>query len=147
MARAKQDDPYLTDGESAVIASKNIGVSDQVMQRVALKKMGAMSLNAKGSHDQGEREWVDLIESEAVPTEDAIAHKHDLNFKSGKLLEAFSVLNERERDIIGRRKLKENPDTLEILSQDHNVSKERIRQIEVRAFEKLQKRVRNLVHG
>jgi RNA polymerase sigma-32 factor len=58
--------------------------------------------------------------------------------------EAMDVLNERERDILTQRRLQDNPVTLEDLSGVYNVSRERIRQIEVRAFEKLQKRMREL---
>ena len=58
--------------------------------------------------------------------------------------EAMDALNERERDILSQRRLKDQPVTLEDLSTVYNVSRERIRQIEVRAFEKLQKRMRDL---
>ena len=58
--------------------------------------------------------------------------------KQGLLQKALTALSERERDIISRRRLKDEPDTLEDLSRDYNISRERVRQIEVRAFEKLQ---------
>jgi len=60
------------------------------------------------------------------------------------LTEAMSVLNDREKDIIFQRRLQDKPSTLEALSSTYEVSRERIRQIEVRAFEKLQEKMRNL---
>ena len=71
--------------------------------------------------------------------ETLLADHEEASNKHGLLVHALSRLPERERDILQRRKLKEDPDTLETLSQEYNISRERVRQIEVRAFEKIQK--------
>ncbi len=68
----------------------------------------------------------------------------ELEKRRGLLTQAMEALNERERHILTERRLKENPVTLEDLSQEYNISRERVRQIEVRAFEKLQKAMKNL---
>jgi RNA polymerase sigma-32 factor len=68
-----------------------------------------------------------------------LANREEMHTKQGLLHKAMATLSERERDIIERRRLQEKPDTLEDLSQQYQISRERVRQIEVRAFEKLQK--------
>ena len=74
----------------------------------------------------------------------AYAESQEMQARHALLMEAMETLNERERHILTERRLREDPVTLEELSQHYNVSRERIRQIEVRAFEKLQKKMRAL---
>ncbi len=103
------------------------------------------SLNVSvGSDDEGGTEYIDLLPDDAASHEDAYAEQDQLHYRQQLLREALDVLNERERDIFLCRRMKEPSDTLEVLSQKYNVSKERIRQIENRAFELVSKRVHEL---
>jgi RNA polymerase sigma-32 factor len=96
------------------------------------------SLNAPLSLD-GEGEWQDWLVDDSESQETSIADQEELSGRKTLLAGALKVLNERERHIIDERRLKDNPTTLEELSQHYRISRERVRQIEVRAFEKLQK--------
>ncbi len=98
---------------------------------------GDASLNAPMQMD-GEGEWMDWLEDDSPSQEILIAEKEELTQRRGMLAAAMGDLNDRERDILMERRLKDSPSTLEELSQKYNVSRERIRQIEVRAFEKVQ---------
>jgi RNA polymerase sigma-32 factor len=106
---------------------------------------GDASLNAQVRGDgEGTAEWQDWLEDEDADQAAALADRDELETRQGLLLEAMEGLNERERHILTERRLKDEPVTLEDLSKEYDVSRERIRQIEVRAFEKLQKRMREL---
>jgi RNA polymerase sigma-32 factor len=96
------------------------------------------SLNAPVRQDS-EGEWQDWLVDESETQETAIADREELTGRKALLTGALKSLNERERHILIERRLKDNPTTLEDLSQQYNISRERVRQIEVRAFEKLQK--------
>src|ERR1700759_5417794 len=96
------------------------------------------SLNAPVRQDS-EGEWQDWLVDESDSQESAIAEREELTGRKALLTGALKSLNERERHILIERRLKDNPTTLEDLSQQYNISRERVRQIEVRAFEKLQK--------
>ena len=96
------------------------------------------SLNAPVRADS-EGEWQDWLVDEAESQETTIADREELTGRKALLNGALSSLNERERHILIERRLKDNPTTLEDLSQQYGISRERVRQIEVRAFEKLQK--------
>ena len=96
------------------------------------------SLNAPLRSDS-EGEWQDWLVDESDSQESAIAEREELTGRKALLSGALKSLNERERHILIERRLKDNPTTLEDLSQQYNISRERVRQIEVRAFEKLQK--------
>src|ERR1700674_764326 len=96
------------------------------------------SLNAPVRADS-EGEWQDWLVDESESQETAIADREELTGRKALLANALKTLNERERHILIERRLKDNPTTLEDLSQQYNISRERVRQIEVRAFEKLQK--------
>jgi RNA polymerase sigma-32 factor len=111
---------------------------------------GDASLNAQVRGDgDGTAEWQDWLEDEDADQATALAERDELETRHELLLEAMKGLNDRERHILSERRLKDEPVTLEELSQEYDVSRERIRQIEVRAFEKLQKRMRELAadHG
>ena len=96
------------------------------------------SLNAPVRADS-EGEWQDWLVDDAETQESELADREDLSNRRMLLGEALKGLNERERHILIERRLKDEPTTLEELSQQYNISRERVRQIEVRAFEKLQK--------
>ena len=96
------------------------------------------SLNAP-VRAESEGEWQDWLVDESDSQETIIAEGEELSGRRALLGEALQTLNERERHILIERRLKEEPATLEDLSQVYNISRERVRQIEVRAFEKLQK--------
>lgn len=103
------------------------------------------SLNATvGSEGEGTMQWQDWLEDEDADQAGAYEAQDELKARRELLGLAMDVLNERERDILTQRRLNEETITLEDLSAQYDVSRERIRQIEVRAFEKLQKRMRDL---
>jgi len=100
------------------------------------------SLNAPLRVD-GDGEWQDWLVDEGENQETRIGDSEELSKRRKLLADAMETLNERERHILNERRLKEDPTTLEDLSQEYGISRERVRQIEVRAFEKLQKAMRN----
>jgi RNA polymerase sigma-32 factor len=102
------------------------------------------SLNAPIKLD-GEGEWQDWLVDDAESQETVLADREELTGRKALLSNAMKTLTERERHIMSERRLKDNPTTLEDLSQAYNISRERVRQIEVRAFEKLQKAMRTQV--
>jgi RNA polymerase sigma-32 factor len=100
------------------------------------------SLNAPVRID-GEGEWQDWLVDERDDQETELAEREELGNRRSLLATALTCLNERERHILTQRRLMENPVTLEDLSQHYGISRERVRQIEVRAFEKLQRSMKN----
>jgi RNA polymerase sigma-32 factor len=105
---------------------------------------GDSSLNAPLRADaDGDGEWQDWLVDDKDSQETVLASNQESQMRNGMLGEALSKLNDRERRVIEARKLQDEPATLDDLSKEFNVSRERIRQIEVRAFEKLQKAVKN----
>ncbi|MCF6306307.1 MAG: RNA polymerase sigma factor RpoH [Rhodobacteraceae bacterium] len=106
---------------------------------------GDASLNAQIKTDgEGAAEWQDWLEDEDADQAADYAEKDELDIRRELLAEAMKGLNEREQDILTQRRLSEESITLEDLSKIYEVSRERIRQIEVRAFEKLQLKMREL---
>ncbi|HET6522846.1 MAG TPA: RNA polymerase sigma factor RpoH [Geminicoccaceae bacterium] len=101
------------------------------------------SLNSALRTDS-ETEWQDWLVDSAESQETTLAEADELDHRRRLLERSMSVLNERERHILNERRLKDDPTTLEELSARYGISRERVRQIEVRAFEKLQKAMRNL---
>jgi RNA polymerase sigma-32 factor len=103
------------------------------------------SLNAPLRKDgEGDSEWMDWLVDETDSQEIELVEQDELEKRRDLLTQAMDALNERERHILTERRLQENPKTLEDLSQEYDISRERVRQIEVRAFEKLQKAMKNL---
>ncbi|MDF2142190.1 RNA polymerase sigma factor RpoH [Paenirhodobacter sp. CAU 1674] len=104
------------------------------------------SLNAQvgAAEGDGTTQWQDWLEDEDADQAEAYAEADELEARRAMLVAAMDVLNEREKDILMQRRLRDEPVTLEELSAQYDVSRERIRQIEVRAFEKLQGRMRML---
>ena len=128
------------------IATK-LGVThDDVISMNRRMSGGEASLNAPlGKGEEGGGEWQDwLVDDNAVNPEQQLAQDDEYDMRMSLLQEALETLNEREQHILTERRLKDNPATLEELSQVYNVSRERVRQIEVRAFEKLQKAMKKL---
>ncbi len=106
---------------------------------------GDASLNATVSNDgEGTAQWQDWLEDEDADQASDYEARDELETRRELLAKAMEVLNEREQDILTQRRLQDQPVTLEDLSGVYDVSRERIRQIEVRAFEKLQKRMQEL---
>ncbi|KAF0675344.1 RNA polymerase factor sigma-32 [Profundibacterium mesophilum] len=97
------------------------------------------SLNATQSSDDEGREWIEALEDDGQQAADAVAHERDLGTLRNWLLAAMSQLNERERFIVRERKLRETPRTLESLGGELGLSKERVRQLEAAAFQKMRK--------
>jgi RNA polymerase sigma-32 factor len=100
------------------------------------------SLNAP-LRAEGEGEWQDWLVDETPSQETRMAESEELSARQKLLGKALASLNDRERHILVERRLKDEPATLEDLSKEYDISRERVRQIEVRAFEKLQKSIRN----
>ena len=109
---------------------------------------GDASLNATvGSDGEGTTQWQDWLEDEDSDQASDYEARDEFQTRLALLQQAMSALNDRERDVLMKRRLSDEPVTLEDLSTSYGVSRERIRQIEVRAFEKLQARMRELALG
>jgi RNA polymerase sigma-32 factor len=125
------------------IAHKLAVTEDEVVSmNRRLSGGGDASLNAPigGAGGDGDSEWMDWLADDVEDNQEtALANSEEFESRMTLLQEAMSELNERERHIIEERRLKDEPATLEDLSRQYGVSRERVRQIEVRAFEKLQK--------
>ncbi len=132
--------------ENVTKIAEDLNVSEEEVLSMNRRMTGGdASLNAQVKADgEGSTEWQDWLEDEDADQATAYAERDELEGRRELLLEAMKALNERERHVLTERRLKDEPVTLEDLSQVYNVSRERIRQIEVRAFEKLQKRMREL---
>ncbi|MGB5092788.1 MAG: RNA polymerase sigma factor RpoH [Parvibaculum sp.] len=101
------------------------------------------SLNAPMRADAEGGEWQDWLVDDTVDQETALGEDEEMGLRREMLAKAMQSLNEREMHILTERRLKDEPATLEDLSQEYGISRERVRQIEVRAFEKLQKAMKN----
>ncbi|NND21972.1 MAG: sigma-70 family RNA polymerase sigma factor, partial [Silicimonas sp.] len=97
------------------------------------------SLNATQSSDDEGREWIETLEDEDARQSAEVEHAKDIDTLREWLLGAFSALNERERFIVRERKLRDTPRTLESLGNELGLSKERVRQLEAAAFQKMRK--------
>jgi RNA polymerase sigma-32 factor len=106
---------------------------------------GDASLNAPIRDEGDSGEWQDWLVDDSESQENVLAEHEQLSTRRKALSEALSVLNDRERRIFEARRLADDPVTLEELAEEFGVSRERVRQIEVRAFEKVQKAVRSRV--
>ncbi|MCZ8321900.1 MAG: RNA polymerase sigma factor RpoH [Novosphingobium sp.] len=133
------EDSDLHPDDVKAIATK-LGVSETEVVNMNRRMMmgGDASLNVSFNED-GEGQWQDLLQDDTPLQDETVAEAEEAGLRHALLSEALSSLNERERHILTQRRLIDEPQTLEELSQEYNVSRERVRQIEVRAFEKLQK--------
>ncbi|SOH94103.1 RNA polymerase sigma-32 factor [Monaibacterium marinum] len=150
LRKAKNKIGALEDGdlrpENVSKIATDLGVTeDEVTSMNRRLSGGDASLNAPLKSDgEGASEWQDWLTDDDADQAEAYAEQDEMDSRRSMMMEAMEDLNERERHILTERKLKDEPLTLEELSQQYNVSRERIRQIEVRAFEKLQKKMREL---
>lgn len=120
-----------------------LGVSEDEVISMNRRLGGDASLNAPVRAEADAGEWQDWLVDESDSQETLLANQEELDMRRKMLSDAMDVLNDRERRIFEARRLSEDPMTLEDLSGEFGVSRERVRQIEVRAFEKVQKAVRN----
>jgi RNA polymerase sigma-32 factor len=123
--------------------AKRLGVTEQDVVDMNRRLGGDVSLNSPIREDGDSGEWQDWLVDESSSQESVLAESEELDNRRKALGLALNVLNERERRIFEARRLAEEPITLEELADEFGVSRERVRQIEVRAFEKVQKAVRN----
>lgn len=126
--------------------ANDLGVTeDEVVSMNRRMSGGDASLNATvGSDGEGTMQWQDWLEDESADQAGDYEAKDELDMRRELMAEAMGVLNDREKDILMQRRLAEKAITLEELSGQYSVSRERIRQIEVRAFEKLQNKMQTL---
>ncbi len=123
----------------------DLSVSEAEVVDMNRRMAGAdASLNVTIGGEEGSGSWQDWLEDEDADQASSYADREEFEARQTLLMAAMEALNERERDILTERRLAEPPVTLEELSARYGVSRERIRQIEVRAFEKLQTRMREL---
>jgi RNA polymerase sigma-32 factor len=130
----------LKPDQVALIATR-LGVPEQDVIDMNRRLGGDASLNAP-LREEGEGEWQDWLVDESSSQESLLADREESDVRLGALKNALSVLNDRERRIFEARRLADDPITLEDLSTEFGVSRERVRQIEVRAFEKVQAAVK-----
>ena len=132
--------------ENLARIANDLGVTEEEVISMNRRMSGGdASLNAMvGTEGDSATQWQDWLEDEDADQVADLAERDELETRRDMMASAMEVLNEREADILTRRRLADDPETLEDLSKVYGVSRERIRQIEVRAFEKLQKRVREL---
>ncbi len=127
------------------IIAKRLGVTEQDVIDMNRRLGGDASLNAPIREEGDSGEWQDWLVDDQESQEKVLAESEELATRRKALSEALSVLNDRERRIFEARRLADEPVTLEELAEEFGVSRERVRQIEVRAFEKVQKAVRTRV--
>ena len=150
LRKAKNRIGVMEDGElhpdNVKSIAENLNVSqDEVISMNRRMGGGDSSLNVLvNTNNEGTLEWQDWIEDEDSDHAAKFADKQELDSRRVLLKSALTSLNQRECEILTKRKLIDDPLTLEDLSNEYNVSRERIRQIEVRAFEKLQKKMYEL---
>jgi len=140
------EDSDLSPEDVTKIAT-DLGVPEQEVINMNRRMMmgGDASLNVslRGA-EEGSGEWQDWLADDRPLQDETVAEAEESQMRMAMLSEAMESLNERERHILTERRLTEKPQTLEELSQEYDVSRERIRQIEVRAFEKLQKAMQRI---
>jgi len=150
LRKAKSKISALEEGDmrpdQVKLIAKRLGVPEQDVIDMNRRLGGDASLNAPIREDGDAGEWQDwLVDTDSVSQETRIIADEQADNRRKALTDALSVLNERERRIFEARRLADDPITLEELAEEFGVSRERVRQIEVRAFEKVQKAVRNRV--
>ncbi len=150
LRKAKARIGALEDGdlrpENVKQIATDLGVTEEEVISMNRRMSGGdASLNATvGSDDDGSMQWQDWLTDENADQAAEFEERDELEARRELLAQALDVLNDREKDILTQRRLADTPVTLEELSKQYNVSRERIRQIEVRAFEKLQKKMKEL---
>ena len=147
LRKAKSKISALEEGDlrpdQVKLIAKRLGVTEQDVVDMNRRLGGDVSLNAPIREDGDSGEWQDWLVDEVSDQETRLAESEEADNRHKALGEALSVLNERERRIFEARRLADDPITLEDLAAEFGVSRERVRQIEVRAFEKVQRAVKN----
>jgi RNA polymerase sigma-32 factor len=147
LRRAKSQLQALEEGdlrpEHVKAIAKRLGVPEEDVVSMNRRLGGDTSLNAPVRADSESGEWQDWLVDDTPDQEERLAESQEFDRRRSYLSNALSTLNERERRIFEARRLSDDPATLEDLSTEFGVSRERIRQIEVRAFEKVQKAVQS----
>ncbi len=148
LRRLKSQMQAIEEGDLSPEAVKQIATTLEVTEQDVIDMNRRLegpdhSLNAT-LRSEGESEWQDWLVDDSASQETVLAEEDELDHRRGLLGAAMHVLNEREKHILTERRLKEEPTTLEDLSTHYGISRERVRQIEVRAFEKLQKAMMGL---
>jgi RNA polymerase sigma-32 factor len=149
LRKAKSKISALEEGDlhpdQVKLIAKRLGVTEQDVVDMNRRLGGDVSLNAPIREDGDSGEWQDWLVDDVSDQEARLAESEEANNRRKALGEALSVLNERERRIFEARRLADEPITLEDLASEFGVSRERVRQIEVRAFEKVQRAVKSRV--
>ena len=147
LRKAKSKISALEEGDlrpdQVKLIAKRLGVTEQDVVDMNRRLGGDVSLNAPIRDDGDSGEWQDWLVDEVSDQETRLVEDEESDNRKKALGEALSVLNERERRIFEARRLADDPITLEDLAAEFGVSRERVRQLEVRAFEKVQKSVKN----
>jgi RNA polymerase sigma-32 factor len=143
LRRLKSQMQAIEEGDLSPEAVKEIATTLEVTEQDVIDMNRRLegpdhSLNA-ALRSESDTEWQDWLVDESQSQETTLAEEDELDHRRGLLARAMDVLNDREKHILTERRLKEEPTTLEDLSTHYGISRERVRQIEVRAFEKLQK--------
>jgi len=146
LRKVKSQIEALEDGDlrpdQVQLIAKKLGVTEEDVISMNRRLGGDTSLNAH-LRDDSEGEWQDWLVDESDNQEEMLVQSEEQSMRQGLLREAMEKLTDRERRVFEARRLQDEPATLEDLSQEFGVSRERIRQIEVRAFDKVQKAVKN----
>jgi RNA polymerase sigma-32 factor len=147
LRKAKSKISALEEGhlrpDQVQLIAKRLGVTEQDVIDMNRRLGGDASLNAPIRDDGESGEWQDWLVDDAPTQERILADSEESENRHNALIGALDVLNDRERRIFEARRLADDPVTLEDLAVEFGVSRERVRQIEVRAFEKVQKAVKN----
>jgi RNA polymerase sigma-32 factor len=149
LRKAKSKISALEEGDlrpdQVKLIAKRLGVTEQDVVDMNRRLGGDVSLNAPIREDGDSGEWQEWLVDDVSDQETRLAESEESDNRRKALGDALSVLNDRERRIFEARRLADDPITLEDLAAEFGVSRERVRQIEVRAFEKVQKAVKNRV--
>ena len=149
LRKAKSKISALDEGDlrpdQVKLIAKRLGVTEQDVVDMNRRLGGDASLNAPIRDDGETGEWQDWLVDDAPSQERVLAEHEEIDNRRKALIGALGVLNDRERRIFEARRLADDPITLEDLAAEFGVSRERVRQIEVRAFEKVQKAVKNRI--
>ena len=149
LRKAKSKIAALQEGDlrpdQVQVIAKRLGVTDKDVIDMNRRLGGDASLNAPIRNEDEAGEWQDWLTEDSASQETTLAEGEELVNRHKALVSALTVLNERERRIFEARRLADNPITLEELAQEFGVSRERVRQIEVRAFEKVQDAVKRRI--
>jgi RNA polymerase sigma-32 factor len=149
LRKAKSKISALDEGDlrpdQVKLIAKRLGVTDQDVVEMNRRLGGDASLNAPIRDDGEAGEWQDWLVDQSPSQETIMAEHEEFDHRHQALTGAMGVLNPRERRIFEARRLADEPMTLEDLAAEFNVSRERVRQIEVRAFEKVQSAVKTTI--